>query len=128
MTQTVTRSIEVDVEPDRLFAILADAGNIPEWAPDFADTIEHETGEAWRAAKGERVFSVRVAANPASRTVDYLREIARGREAGAFVRVLPAPAGGSVVVMTLPVVPGSDPRKVADVLGEELQRLAALAG
>ena len=35
-------------------------------------------------------------------TVDYLREIAPGREGGAYIRVIPRPGGGSVVVMTVP--------------------------
>jgi hypothetical protein len=35
-TQTVTRSAESDLEPGKLYNVLAEAGNIPKWAPDRA--------------------------------------------------------------------------------------------
>ena len=37
--------------------------------------------------------------------MDYLREVAPGREGGAYIRAGPRPGGGSVIVMTLPLLP-----------------------
>ncbi len=56
-------------------------------------------------------------------TVDYLREIAPGREGGAFLRVVPRPGGGSVVVMTLPLAPGAEQAATAATLRYELNAL-----
>lgn len=58
---------------------------------------------------------------PSSRTVDYLREAAPGKQGGAYLRVLQRPNGGSVVVMTLPILMGSDAEKAAAILDQELQ-------
>ena len=60
-------------------------------------------------------------------TVDYLREITPGREGGAYLRVVPRPCGGSVLIMTLPVPPGADPAAAALTLENELAALNNLA-
>jgi hypothetical protein len=62
-----------------------------------------------------------------SRTVDYLRELAPGREGGAYIRAVPRPGGGSVVIMTLPLLAGVDPADTAAILRDELDALAPLA-
>ena|ERR1700685_1071105 len=99
--RTVTQSIETPVSPDAMLEILADPGNLPKWAPGFADSVERDDQDGWRVTKGGNVFSLQVAIAQSSRTVDYLREVAPGRQGGAFLRVLPRPQGGSVIVMTL---------------------------
>lgn len=71
-------------------------------------------------------FGLRVAVSRDARAVDYLREVAPGREGGAYLRAVPRPGGGSVIVMTLPLPPGSDPATVAATLHDELGVLAAL--
>jgi hypothetical protein len=126
--RTQTQSIEVDAEPDTIMQLLADPRHIPVWAPAFADEITAGEQQGWRAVKDGRAFALRVAAEQAGRTVDYLREVAPGREGGAYIRVLPRPAGGSVIVMTLPVPPGMDPMAVNATLRAELADLARLAG
>jgi hypothetical protein len=62
-----------------------------------------------------------------SGTVDYLREVAPGRKGGAYLRVLPRPGHGSVVVMTVPLAPGADSAAVAANLQQELNSLVHLA-
>ena len=59
-------------------------------------------------------------------TVDYLREIAPGREGGAYMRAIPRPGGGSVVVMTLPLLPDAERTAVAATLRDELNALVSL--
>ena len=59
-------------------------------------------------------------------TVDYLREIAPGRQGGAYIRAIPRPGGGSVVVMTLPLLPGAERPAVAATLRDELNALVSI--
>jgi hypothetical protein len=124
--RTVTGSIESDVGRGALVALLADAAQLPAWAPAFADTMVRD-GDAWRATKGARDFLVQVAVHADAGTVDYLREVAPGRLGGAYLRVVPRPGAGSVVTMTLPVGDGVDPASVRATLTAELAALAALA-
>jgi hypothetical protein len=119
--QTVTRAIESDAAPSLLYAKLADAFLIPRWAPVFAEKVEPLQGVSFRVTKGSDTFNLDVLANEASLTVDYLRDMAGGRRGGAYLRVMPRPAGGSVVTMTVPVAPGSTPDQVAAVLEQELE-------
>ena len=86
-TRTETQSIDADAQPDAVFSILADPSRIPSWAPAFADTITGDAKQGWVAVKNGNTFRLRVVTSQASRTVDYLREIAPGREGGAYIRV-----------------------------------------
>ena len=95
-SRTETQSIESHVDPDAIVALLADPSRIPDWAPAFADAVTGDTQTGWRALKGGQAFALRVVAVKAAGTVDYLREIAPGREGGAYLRVLPRPGAGSV--------------------------------
>jgi hypothetical protein len=126
--RSVTGAVETAAEPDAILDVLADPRQAPRWAPDFADTIEGSFEDGWEATKGGVSFAIRVAVAREAGTVDYLRRIAPGREAGAFLRVMPRPGGGSVVVMTLPVMPGADAAEVAATLAVELEGIVALAG
>ena len=83
-------------------ALLTDPRRIPDWAPAFADLVTEYNQSGWRALKSGRTFALRVVMKQDAGTVDYLREIAPGREGGAYIRVIPRPGGGSVVVMTVP--------------------------
>jgi hypothetical protein len=125
--RTITRTIESDADPDAILAILADATMIPSWAPVFADTVEKDAQSEWRVVKGGRAFSLKVRVGNGFGTVDYLREITPGKQGGAYIRVLPRPNGGSVVVMTLPVPRDTKLESVASVLREELERLKSLS-
>jgi Polyketide cyclase / dehydrase and lipid transport len=123
-----TQSIEVDAAPDDVVALLADATRLPEWAPGFADLVVGSRETGWVATKNGRDFPVRVPVAVQAGTVDYLRETSPGREAGAYLRAVPRMGGGTVVVMTLPVLREGDPAEVAAILTEELSALANLLG
>ncbi len=125
--RTRTGATATAAEPASVVALLSDARRLPAWAPGFADAVTSAGGSRWRAVKDGREFAVRTAVNPEAGTVDYLREIAPGREGGAYLRVVPRPGGGSVVIMTLPVPPGTDGAAVGAILEEELAALKALA-
>ena len=124
--RTITQNIETDAEPDTIFNLLADPRHLPAWAPAFADAITGDERQGWQAIKNSLAFSLRVATEQHSRTVDYLRDIGSGREGGAYTRVLPGPEGGSVVVMTVPLPPGVGPETAIAGLREELETLARL--
>ncbi len=127
-TRSQTQSIEVDAATGDVVALLADAARLPEWAPGFADVVAGSSESGWVATKDGRDFAVRVPVNAATGTVDYLRETSPGREAGAYLRAVPRMGGGTVVMMTLPVLRDGDPAEVAAVLTEELSALANLLG
>ncbi len=123
---TATRSIESAAAVASVGGLLADPTHIPRWAPAFADSISGDTVSGRRVSKAGRVFSLRVVVNHDSGTVDYLREVAPGREGGAYIRVTPRPGGGSVIVMTLPFLPDVDPADTATTLARELIALVSL--
>jgi hypothetical protein len=125
--RTVTQSIESDADLTVVFELIANPGRIPDWAAAFADVVTENVREGWRATKGGEDFTFRAVARQDAGTVDYLREIAPGREGGAYLRVVPRPAGGTVIIMTLPVGPNTDPTVVASTLRQELDALARLA-
>ncbi|WP_293382947.1 SRPBCC family protein [Phenylobacterium sp.] len=127
MSRTVTRAQELEAPEETVFDLLRDPRNIPRWAPNFADMVNLDPASPkYTAAKAGQTFALRLVIAPKARSVDYLREIAPGQEGGAFLRVLPRPGGGSVVVMTVPVPPDGDPENVGEVLRDELDRLAKL--
>ena len=105
---------------------IVDLWRIPDWAPAFADTVVGDAQAGWRASKDGREFAVRVAVDKDAGTVDYLREVSPGREGGAYLRAVPRPGGGTVIVMTLPLLPDVDPADVAATLTAELSALAEL--
>jgi hypothetical protein len=125
--RTVTRSVEADLDPEKILSVLNDPARLPEWAPVFADKVEHSGQNGWRVTKDNQSFNVQANVSTVAGTVDFLREMTGG-SAGAYARVFPRPLGGSVVVMTVPLAPGSDPADVARVLEQELTTLIALGG
>jgi hypothetical protein len=122
----VTRTVETDLDPDRIIKVLSDPALMPQWAPVFADRVESNPEGGWHVIKSGDRFSLQVVVDPVSRTVDYLREIAPGKRGGAYIRVLPGPTAGSVVVMTLPVPRGGDSEQVVAILVQELAALVSL--
>ena len=125
--QTVTRAAECDLEPGRIYAVLAEAGNAPKWAPGFADAIEHIGGTRYRVTKDGTSFNIEVTAHPAAATVDFIREMANGKRGGAYLRVTPRPLGGSSITITVPIGPTTNESEVAKVLEQELADLIRLA-
>ena len=126
-SRTVTCSTESELQPETIISVLHDPARIPEWAPAFADKMEHTTQHGWRVTKGEESFGMQINVSTAAGTVDLLREMAGGKRGGAYIRVFPRPGGGSVVVMTVPLAPGAEPGEVAAVVEQELSALVSLA-
>ncbi len=124
--RTVTQSIESEASPDAVVGVLAQAPRIPEWAPAFVDRVTGDARSGWLATKDGRDFALRVMVDQSAGTVDYLREVAPGREGGAYLRAIPRPGGGSVIAMTVPLPPGVNPTDTASTLAQELDALAAL--
>ena len=58
-SQTVTHAAETDLEPRRIYNILAEASNIPKWAPVFAETIEQIDDVRYRVSKNGETFTCR---------------------------------------------------------------------
>ena len=121
-----TQGIETDAEPAAVVALIADGHRIPEWAPGFADRVEGDAQRGWQVIKGDNDFAVDIRVNHEAGTVDYVREIGPGRTGGACLRAIPRLGGGTVIVVTLPVLPGTAPEDVAAILTEELETLARL--
>jgi hypothetical protein len=125
-TRHQTQSIETDAEPATVVAYLANGANLPAWAPGFADRVTGDADAGWVVTKGDNTFPVQIPVSYSSGTVDYVREIAPGRTGGACLRAVPRLGGGTVLVMTLPVPPGTDPAEVAAVLTDELATVVKL--
>lgn len=124
--RTETQSVETAAAPDAVLALLADPRRIPDWAPAFADAVSGAAQSGWWARKDGQDFALRVPVNKEAGTVDYLREVAPGWEGGAYLRAVPRPGAGTVIVMTLPLRPDADPEEVAAALTAELTALAGL--
>jgi hypothetical protein len=124
--RTETQSIELSAPPAAVVEVLRDASRLPAWAPAFADAVDGDAGSGWVVTKGPKQFPLRVPIDEGAATVDYLRTSSSGEEGGAYLRVVPRPGGGSVVVMTIPVAPGVPLAHIASTLREELTALAAL--
>jgi hypothetical protein len=126
-TQTVTRAAESDLEPGRLYNILAEVSNIPKWAPVFADAIQRIDDVHYCVTKNGEVFNLEVSLHPSAGAVDYIREMPNGIRGGAYIRVTPRPLGGSTITMTVPVGTNTIEADVAKVLEQELADLIQLA-
>lgn len=124
--QSEATCIECEASQREVLSVLADPTRIPEWAPAFADRVIADARSGWRATKDDRDFALRVAVDEAAGTVEYLRELAPGREGGAHIRTVPRPGGGSLIAMTLPVLAGNDPTETAATLTQELEALVVL--
>jgi hypothetical protein len=104
-----TRSRAIGASPDRVHRFIADATNIPRWAPAFATDIRPR-GEYWIATTARGDAEIVVASNPDARTVDILS--ADDSTRGAFMRVIPnGPV--SELLFTLCFEPGTPEDAVA---------------
>lgn len=125
--RTETQCIESHLARDRIVDVLVEPRRIPGWAPDFADRVVGDSRLGWRAIKEGRSVALHVVIDRSAGTVDYLREIGPGRRGGAYLRAMPRPGGGSVIVMTVPRQPGVEADRSAAILTRELRALVALA-
>lgn len=92
-----TRSVSITSPPDVVHAYLAEAKNLPEWAPAFAPSI-HRSGRSWLVTGDDRRFMIDILVEPTARTVDIVS--AENHARGLFTRVLPN-ADGSELLFTL---------------------------
>lgn len=126
-SQTITRAAESDIEPAELYKILAEVGNIPKWAPVFADAIERVDDTHFRVTKNGATFNMELSLHQPVGTVDYIREMSDNKRGGAYIRVTPRPLGGSVVNMTVPVGPNANESDIAKTVDQEIAELIRLA-
>ncbi len=125
--ETVTRVMECEIEPERIYAKLVDPVLIPQWAPVFAESVEAVGGSTYRVSKGSDTFSLELVTHGGDFAVEYLRELPGGKRGGAYVRAMPRGQGGCVISMRVPVGPNATPEQVEAVLEQELQALIRLA-
>jgi hypothetical protein len=88
--------------------------------------VEPDQSGCWRVIRGDKTFPIEVVTSDRARTVDYLRELTPGKKGGAFLRVLPRPRGGSVIVMTLLTPSEISAEQTATILEQELRQLTNL--
>lgn len=124
--ETVTRVMECEIEPERIYAKLVNAVLIPQWAPVFAESVEPVGGSTYRVTKGGDTFLLEVVTHEADFAVEYLRELPGGKRGGAYVRAMPGGQGGCVLSMRVPVGPNATAAQVETVLEQELQALVRL--
>jgi hypothetical protein len=93
-----TRSIAIASPPAVVHAYLADADNMPAWAPTFAPRI-HPDGDSWIVTSEAGELRIDVLAEPTSKVVDIVS--ASDHSQGLFTRVLPNAEGSELVFMML---------------------------
>lgn len=92
-----TRSVSIAAVPDDVLACVADARNLPCWAPQFAPNIRPD-GDEWVIRNADGEGRLRVQVSTESGTVDLLS--AADLRRGAFMRVVPN-GHGSEFLFTL---------------------------
>jgi uncharacterized protein YndB with AHSA1/START domain len=97
--RAVTRSTTIDAPTGGVFSYLADAANLPSWAPAFATTVEPD-GDAWVVGQGDARLGLRILADRERGTVDLRVTPPNGRESTVYMRVLPN-GSGSELLFTL---------------------------
>ena len=120
-----TRSVAIDAPPERVHQFMADATNIPRWAPAFATAIR-PSDKHWIATTDNGEAEIVVASSPDSGTLDILSAADRTR--GAFARVI-SNGPGSEVLFTLFFEPGTPEQAVTaqmTVVDDELANIKQL--
>src|ERR1700744_1492492 len=92
-----TRSLAIASPPSAVHAYLADALNMPAWAPGFAPRIRPD-GPSWIVTGPDGGFRMEVLAERAAGTVDIVS--ASDHRRGLFTRVVPN-ADGTELLFTL---------------------------
>jgi hypothetical protein len=124
--RTATGSIETDITSEQIMWVLLDPRLIPLWAPNFADEVVPADTQ-WQVRKGGQRFLMTLECDVSFKIVNYLRDISPGIRGGAYIRVLPRPGGGSVIVMTLPVPVSRSQSEMVGVLEQELSELVRMS-
>jgi hypothetical protein len=122
-TQTVT----VDAPRADVLAFLADARNLPRWAPNFATSVRPD-GDGWVVDQDGVELRLRMAVSPELGTVDLHVSTPGGAGRAAFGRVLPNGNGAEFLFTLFHPDSRSDDdvaRQSAEVT-QELRRVKAL--
>jgi len=105
-----TQTITIEAPRANVFAFLADAANLPRWAPNFATAVRPD-GDGWIVEQGGSEVRLRLEASAELGTVDLHVTPPDGRTRTVFGRVLPN-AGGAEFLFTMF---HSDSRSDADI-------------
>jgi hypothetical protein len=122
INRTENRSLGIAAAPADVHAYLAEAGNLPAWAPGFASRVSR-SGASWLVSRDGEEFTIDVLVEPRSGTVDFVAASDHAR--GLFARVLPN-GDGSEVVFALMFAPDAPEDVVATQLLTLETELAAV--
>ena len=121
----VTDAIAINAAPQTVRAFLADARNLPAWAPAFAEAVRPD-GDTWLVSSGGSELRIVVPTSEEHGTVDFVAA-ADGR-LGLFTRVLPN-GDGCACVMTIVFGPGT-PQEAVDAqmttIASELETIRSM--
>ena len=120
--RTESRSITIAAAPTTVFDYVADARNLPHWAPAFATAVRPE-GDRWIVTNDAGEFPVVVRASAEHGTVDVVSAADDAR--GAFTRVLPN-GDGAEYQFTLFFPDGTDEAAVEEQMTTVEQELEAV--
>jgi uncharacterized protein YndB with AHSA1/START domain len=120
--RTESRSITIAAPPTTVFSYVADARNLPEWAPVFATAVRPD-GDRWIVTNDAGEFPVVVRASAEHGTVDVVSAADDTR--GAFTRVLPN-EDGAEYQFTLFFPDGTDEAAVEQQMTTVAQELEAV--
>ena len=122
-----THTITIDASRDHVLDVLADATNLPAWAPNFASAIRPD-GDGWIVGEGAGEIRLELPVDRELGTTDLLLTLPDGRRRAVYMRTLPNGDGAEVLFTLF----HSDSRSDDDVarqnaeVAEELRRLKAL--
>lgn len=125
LQQSQTRAIAIAAPPDIVLDLVADAVNLPLWAPKFAPAVRAEK-HLWIISRDGEEVHIRVRVDREHGTVDLLAASQPTR--GAFTRVVPN-GHGSEYLFTLFFRDGTDEATVGDqmaIVDEELKAVREL--
>lgn len=119
---TESRSITIAATPAAVFGYVADARNLPVWAPAFASAVRPD-GDGWIITGDAGEFPIVLLASAEHGTVDLVSPA--DRDQGAFTRVLPN-GDGAEYQFTLFFPDGTDEAAVAGQMTTVEQELEAV--
>ena len=127
MLTNLTRSISIDAPPEVVLGFVGDGGNLPRWAPAFAQGAQRD-GDHWIVDSAGAQLRIEVRASPEHGTVDFLAAGAPPeRVPGVFTRVVHNGRGSEYIFTRfLPAeATGEDIDREAAVIGQELEAVRA---